>query len=144
MKPNRYADSVDFDFCRLDTQIDEIMELTEGGISEEHAAAIVHWSEDRVDLPRVAADFGRVLVWLSEGNSTVEIGQKCLACLYVLRPDLIGGATLEQIGRQSSVTRAAIDKHVNEFRDTFGVMGFNNRSENTRSRCHKAQLNRKK
>lgn len=141
MKPNRYAESVDFNYCWLDSEIDEIMELTKGAISKETAAAIVcRYNEDR-DVGAVAAEFFRILIWLSEGQTVQEIGQRCLACLYVMRPDLVGHATLEQIGLKSQTTRAAIDKYVTDFRDMFGIEGEHVRKKLTRKQCHKAQFN---
>jgi hypothetical protein len=90
----------------------------------------------------VAEWFGRVLVWASQASSLVQMGQRLYVILYVLKPALIEGMTLEAIGAQNQVTRQAIDKLVTDFRDTFGVKSHVMRPEQTRKRCKQSQLTR--
>ncbi len=95
------------------------------------------------EIALVAEGFARVLRWASRANSLVQMGQRMYVMLYILRPALIHGMTLEDIGRESRVTRQAIDKLVIDFRDTFqGSQNHVMKSEEARRKCKKAQLNR--
>jgi hypothetical protein len=70
-----------------------------------------------------------------------EAGIRALAAVYVLRPDLLGGATMHALGaRCGGVTRQAFCKHVRAIRDSHG--GIRNRAmksesarQNFRERC---------
>ncbi len=93
-------------------------------------------------LAELGEAFQRVLAWAAESGSIVQMGQRMYVMLYILRPALIEGMTLERIGAQSQVTRAAIDKLVVDFRDTFHVRSRPMKSEETRKRCRRAQLSR--
>lgn len=71
------------------------------------------------------------------GKSPVrEVGIRAIAAVYVLRPDLLGAATMETLGRKfGPVTRQAFCKHVRSIRDAHG--GIRNRamkSEETRAK----------
>jgi len=68
------------------------------------------------------------------------VGHRTLAALYVLRPDLLEGVALEEIGGGCGITRQALSKLVSDFRDCFG--GVRNRamkSDETRARCRGAR-----
>ena len=73
-----------------------------------------------------------------------EAGIRAIAAVYVLRPDLLGGATMETLGmRCGGVTRQAFCKHARAIRDAHG--GIRNRSmksEETRLKCKITQSNR--
>lgn len=95
------------------------------------------------EMGAVAERFGRVLEWASRGSSLVAMGQRMYVMLYILRPALINGMTLEQIGNQNAVTRQMVDKLICDFRDTFGgIQTRNERSERTRARCRKTDSER--
>lgn len=86
---------------------------------------------------------GPVLEWARRGTSLSQLGQRLLAMAYVLRPALIGGKTLAAIGGLTGKTRQAVDKLVQDFRDTFGgVKSRNMRPEQNRLVCRNAQLRR--
>lgn len=84
---------------------------------------------------------GPVLEWARRGTSLAQLGQRLLAMAYVLRPNAIGGATLANIGACTNKTRQAMDRLVQDFRDTFGGLRSRTmRSEENRIRCRRAQL----
>ena len=86
---------------------------------------------------------GSVLEWARRGATLAQIGQRLLAMVYVVCPGAIEGLTLADIGRKFNKTRQAIDKLVQDFRDTFGGMKSRSmRSEQNRLICRKAQLKR--
>lgn len=95
-------------------------------------------------LSHVAEMFGSVLHWISQAKSMLAMGLRAYAVLYILRPGLIDGITLEAIGKQCGVTRQAVDKLLTNFRETFGVAGRTMRSDTTRKRCRHSQLNKGK
>ena len=91
----------------------------------------------------IAEAFGRVLEWASRANSLVAMGQRMYVMLYALRPALIEGMTLEQIGKQNATTRQNIDKLVCDFRDTFGgIRSGNDRGESARVNSTKTDSQR--
>jgi len=44
----------------------------------------------------------RLLIWMAEGASLEERGVRATVALYCLRPDLIGEATMEEIGHAAA------------------------------------------
>lgn len=85
-----------------------------------------------------------VLEWGVRGNRLSQIGQRVMAIAYVQLPAAIGDATLAAIGAIcGNKTRQAIDKLVQDFRDTFGGMRSSMmRDDNHRLTCKKSQLQR--
>ncbi|MHA3773640.1 hypothetical protein ACXR0O_19060 [Verrucomicrobiota bacterium sgz303538] len=95
------------------------------------------------DAEEIGKLYGCALEWIRRGTSFSQWGQRLMAALYVMRPAAIEGRTLEKIGRYSNKTRQAIDKLVQNFRDTFaGMKSAAMRSDETRNKCREAQLNR--
>lgn len=62
----------------------------------------------------------RLLIWMAEGPNLEERGLRATVALYCVRPDLINGATLEQIGDRSGRSRQAVHKLATSFRATTG------------------------
>ena len=88
------------------------------------------------NLTEVAEKFARVLEWASRASSLVGMGQRMYVVLYAMRPALIEGMTLEQMGKLNGSTRQAVDKLICDFRDTFGgIQTRNERSDATRRKC---------
>jgi hypothetical protein len=85
--------------------------------------------------------FGPVLEWLRRGDRVSELGERIMVLFYVLRPDLICGSTLAELGRISNKTRQAKDKLANCLRDTYsGIKARSMRGDITRTRCRNSQL----
>lgn len=63
--------------------------------------------------------FYRALAWIAEANTLVRFGQRARIMIYVLRPALIGAATLEELGKEMGVTRQDVHKYKRELEDTF-------------------------
>jgi len=74
------------------------------------------------DEVSIAADMlGRLLAYGTQSRSVSTMGKRFWAMVYVLRPDLLDGQTMESFGRQSSASRQSIEQYVREFRMTFGI-----------------------
>lgn len=92
------------------------------------------------DEMRVLADgLGRLLEWTCRSGQPLVVGQRTLVLAYVLRPDLVNVSSSAELARGLGVTRAAVNKTVNDFRDTFGVRTGVMRNEETRDKCRQAQ-----
>jgi len=57
---------------------------------------------------------------LSRSSTLEQVGLRATVVLYCIRPDLIGGQSLEEIGLQAGCTRQAVKHLVADFRYTFG------------------------
>lgn len=97
---------------------------------------------EQIDFRAFGNFMARVYVWVSESKDLVGLGKRQWVQLYVLRPDLIAGQTLDQFGSLDNVTRQGMDKLVQEFQDTFHIKGRNQRTTETRIQCQRAQLSR--
>ena len=64
----------------------------------------------------------RLLIWMSEGASLEERGVRATVALYCIRPDLIGEATLEEIGDMSGRSKQAVHQLADSFRETTGTI----------------------
>jgi hypothetical protein len=58
---------------------------------------------------------------LAEGASLEERGVRATVALYCIRPDLIGEATLEEIGHVGGRSRQAVHQLADSFRATTGM-----------------------
>ena len=63
----------------------------------------------------------RTFMWIVDGGSLEQIGLRSTVVLYCVRADLIGGATLEDIGLSAGCTRQAVDHLVADFCHTVGL-----------------------
>ena len=63
----------------------------------------------------------RLLIWMAEGASLEERGVRATVALYCLRPDLIGDATMEEIGHGGGRSRQAVHQLADSFRETTGM-----------------------
>lgn len=91
-----------------------------------------------IDFKVYGTLLSRIYVWVSEAKDIVAMGKRQWVQLYIIRPDLIKGQTLDQFGAEDSVTRQGMNKLVQEFRATFGIRGRNMRSDETRLQCQKS------
>jgi len=84
-----------------------------------------------------------LLEWLSRGNSLSQWGQRVLVVTYVVAPELLPVPTLREIGGFNQTTRQAVDRLVQDCRDTFsGMKSRAMRSDENRLICRTAQLAR--
>jgi hypothetical protein len=90
--------------------------------------------------------YRRLFAWVRDCTSLGQLGQRGYSLIYVMRNDLLGGMTCEQIGSLrggDGDTRQAANKPIQDFRDTF--RGFKNgamRDDETRKKCKRSQLRR--
>jgi hypothetical protein len=62
-----------------------------------------------------------LLIWISDAPTVHKIGIRAMVALYCLRPDLVNGITLQQIGEQAGCTLQAVHKIAKDFRVTMGL-----------------------
>jgi hypothetical protein len=63
----------------------------------------------------------RLLLWMADAPTLEDRGLRTSVALYCVRPDLIDGVTLEQIGEQTGRTRQHVHKLADNFRLTTGL-----------------------
>lgn len=87
------------------------------------------------DYSALGRAFSRLFACISGGWADARIcvaGIRAMAAVYLLRPDLLGGATMHQLGRRcGGVSRQAFCKHVRAIRDSHG--GIRNRAMKSES-----------
>jgi hypothetical protein len=67
--------------------------------------------DPRTEVRELAVEaIRRLLIWIAEGATLEERGLRTSVALYCIRPDLIDGATLVQIGELSGRSREAVHK----------------------------------
>ena len=95
--------------------------------------SVLEASDERNDDAReTAVMFGRILAWLLDAKTLSHIGFRAMILAYKMRPDLIGGRTLDQIGRILGHGRSSAHKLSKELEDTFGLRGINDKSDRAR------------
>jgi hypothetical protein len=62
-----------------------------------------------------------LLLWMTDGRTVEERGLRASVALYCIRPDLVNGVTLDQIGVQAGCSRQAVHKLANAFRSVMGL-----------------------
>lgn len=63
----------------------------------------------------------RLLIWMADAPTVEDRGLRTSVALYCIRPDLLDGATLEQIGDVTGRTRQHVHKLADSFRLTTGM-----------------------
>ena len=63
----------------------------------------------------------RLLLWMADGATLEDRGLRTSVALYCVRPDLVDGRTLEQIGALSGRTKQTVHKLADSFRLTTGL-----------------------
>ena len=71
-------------------------------------------------IAMAAEVIGRLLVWMADGRSLEARGLRACVALYCIRPDLVEGMTLEQLGELAGCSRQAVHKLATGFRATTG------------------------
>lgn len=78
--------------------------------------------DPRVEARAQASEaMSRLLIWLADAPTLKTRGIRATVALYCVRPDLIEGATLEEIGERAGVTRQAVHKLADNFRYSLGL-----------------------
>ncbi|HEX3818607.1 MAG TPA: hypothetical protein VHW03_09995 [Chthoniobacterales bacterium] len=92
------------------------------------------------DARKTGDFFRRPLAWVRDCTSLAHLGQRGYSLIYVMRGDLVGGITCEELGSFKNDTRQAANKPIQDFRDTFsGIKSLTMRGEETRKKCRRAQ-----
>jgi hypothetical protein len=68
----------------------------------------------------LAEALSQLLIWMADAPTLEDRGLRVTVCLYCVRPDLINGATMEQIGYQSGRTQQHVYNLARSFRLTTG------------------------
>ena len=63
----------------------------------------------------------RLLIWIAEADVMRVRGLRATIALHCVRPDLIGGVTLEKIGDDAGISKQAAHKLAREFRLGMGL-----------------------
>jgi hypothetical protein len=63
----------------------------------------------------------RLLIWIARGRTINVRGLRASVALYCLRPDLVDGATLDELGALAGCTKQAVHKLAVSFRRTTGL-----------------------
>jgi len=69
--------------------------------------------------------------------------RRCMAVLWVLRPELAGDLTQSELADRLGITRSAMSKMTTEFSDRFGFRSDRQRLPSAREHCRLAQLARR-
>jgi len=69
---------------------------------------------------RTCEVLSRTFVWVADGSTLEQVGLRATVVLYCVRPDLISGQSLEEIGLQAGCTRQAVEHLAADFRYTLG------------------------
>lgn len=78
-----------------------------------------HHSDDE-SIRRSCEALSRTFMWVADAGSLEQMGLRATVVLYCVRGDLIGGATLEDIGFRAGCTRQAVENLVVDFAETVG------------------------
>ena len=71
-------------------------------------------------LQRICEVLSRTFGWVAEADTVEQKGLRASVVLYCVRADLLGTATLEQIGATIGTPQAAVDELVSEFCHSIG------------------------
>ena len=94
-------------------------------------------------IKKVGEQYRHVLAWCRRCRSLAQLGQRGFAMIYLINRSAIGGLTNAVIGGKDNKTRQAINKTIQDARDS--LAGFRNevmRGEETRRKCRIAQTSR--
>ena len=112
------------------------------GDSGETMDAGADLSTDAV-VDRVFADclaFLFVHCFTPEGCSLETAQRRFVALVYIYRPDLIAGRSVESIAKEVNVTKGAIGQHLMAMRKEIGATGINSMQMDARRRVRAGQI----
>lgn len=64
----------------------------------------------------------RLMIWVVDSPTLAGRGLRLNVMLFCIRPDLVDGATLEEIGDGAGCSRQAVHKLARDFRLTMGLL----------------------
>ena len=70
--------------------------------------------------------------------------RRCMAMMWVLRPDLVGDLSMADLAARLAITRSAMSKTIGDFSDKFSFRSDRQRLPSVRENCRSAQLKRQK
>ena len=105
---------------------------SQAGVSSEHMkhpttstdleSFFIEPASPRQEARTMASDvICRLLIWMADAPTVEDRGLRTSVALYCIRPDLLDGATLEQIGDATGRTRQHVHKLADSFRLTTGM-----------------------
>jgi len=71
-------------------------------------------------LHRICEVLSRTFGWVSEATTIEQKGLRASVVLYCVRADLLGTATLEELGATAGTPQAVVDELVSDFCHTIG------------------------
>ena len=71
-------------------------------------------------LERICEVLSRTFGWVAEAATVEQKGLRASVVLYCVRADLLGSATLEQLGAKVGMTQAVVDELVSDFCHSIG------------------------
>jgi hypothetical protein len=74
--------------------------------------------EDQLD--RICEVLSRTFGWVAEATTVEQKGLRASVVLYCVRADLLGTATLEQVGATVGTPQAVVDELVSDFCHSIG------------------------
>lgn len=74
--------------------------------------------DDQLDL--ICEVLSRTFGWVAEADSVEQKGLRASVVLYCVRTDLLGTATLEQLGAKTGTPQAVVDELVSDFCHSIG------------------------
>jgi hypothetical protein len=75
-------------------------------------------SDDQVE--RICAVLSRTFGWVAEADTVEQKGLRASVVLYCVRADLLGSATLEQLGAKVGTPQRVVDELVSDFCHSIG------------------------
>lgn len=96
--------------------------ITTAATNRETEAFFVEPTDLRREAWALAAEaLCRLLIWMADGRTLENRGLRACVALYCIRPDLVDGTTLEQVGALAGCSRQAVHKLAISFRRTMGL-----------------------
>ena len=71
-------------------------------------------------LHRICEVLSRTFGWVAEADTVEQKGLRASVVLYCVRADLLGAATLEQLGTTTGTPQAVVDELVSDFFHSIG------------------------
>lgn len=99
--------------------------------------------EESEELPEASHDelatvVGRILAWILEGGTLGTVGLRAYILAHKIRPDLIGGMSLDKMAAKLGHGRSSAHKLSKDLSAVFGIRGINDRSETARQKYREA------